>query len=155
MFVHELPMVVGLLAAATAAACGGQEEARIVAERARFRDIVPDEYVIAACGTGLATGCAREVVIGGRVVTAEVVSGGSAAWRPVPELGTWVDQATLMFESALESAGSLRSLDFEPRWHFVSEYHLEGDGGRRVTCFLPNRVDLQQCQADQVAFGSP
>jgi hypothetical protein len=156
MLVPKLGTLSGLIVvAASSVACGSQEEARIVAERTRFRDIVPEEYVIAACGAGVAPGCTREVVIAGRVVTAEVAAAGSAAWRPVPELGAWVDQATMMFEAALESAGSLRTLEFEPRWHFVSEYHLDGDGGRRVTCFLPNRVDLQQCQADAVAFGSP
>jgi hypothetical protein len=156
MLVHKLGTLGGLaLVAASSVACGSEEEARIISERTRFRDVVPEEYVIAACGTGVAPGCTREVVIAGRVVTAEVAPRGSAAWRPVPELGAWVDQATVMFEAALESAGSLRTLEFEPRWHFVSEYHLDGDNGRRVTCFLPNRVDLQQCQAGAVAFGSP
>lgn len=156
MHVNELGTLGGLvLAALLSAACDSPEQARIVAERTHFRDIVPDEYVIAACGVGLARDCTREVVVAGRVVTAEVALAGSVAWRPVAELGAWVDQASLMFEAALESAGSLRSLEFEPRWHYVSEYHLEGDDGRRVTCFLPNRVDLQQCQADAVAFGTP
>ncbi len=156
MRIHELGMLGGLvLAVVSSAACGSEEEARIVAERTRFRDLVPEEYVIAACGTGPELGCTREVVISGRVVTAEVAEAGSAAWRPVAELGAWVDQVTLMFEAALGSSGSLRTLEFEPRWHYVSEYHLEGQDGRRVTCFLPNRVDLQQCQAGAAAFGTP
>src|SRR5687768_5921925 len=83
MRIHELGMSVGLvLAAVSSTACGSDEEARIVAERTRFRDLVPEEYVIAACGTGPEPGCKREVVISGRVVTAEVAEAGSAAWRP-------------------------------------------------------------------------
>jgi hypothetical protein len=156
MLVPKLENLGGLvLAAAASAACGSEEAARIVAERERFRDVVPDEYVIAACGTGLGAGCTREVVVAGRVVTAEVAQAGSVAWRPVAELGAWVDQVTMMFEAALDDPRSLRTLEFEPRWHYVREYHLEDDGGRRVTCFLPHRVDLQQCQAGAVALGTP
>ena len=158
MQVPKLGIPCGLiLAAALGVACGNEEEARIVAERTRFRDLVPEEYVIAACGTGHAEGCAREVVIAGRVITAEVAAAGDA-WRPVVDLGAWVDQATVMFEAALDYSGSLRTLEFEPRWHYVSEYHREdgaGDG-RKVTCFLPNRVDLQQCESgDSAAFRAP
>lgn len=156
MLVPKLENLGGLvLAAAACAACGSDAATRIVAERTRFRDVAPEEYVIAACGTGLATGCTREVVIAGRVVTAEVVQAGSVAWRPVAELGAWVDQVTTMFEAVLDDSGSLRTLRFEPRWHYVSEYDLDEDGGRRVTCFLPNRVDLQQCQAGMASLGTP
>jgi hypothetical protein len=136
------------LAVTCCMACGSEEEARIVAERTRFRDLAPDQYVIAACGTGAGQGCTREVVIAGRVVTAEQAPVREAPWRPVPELGAWVDQVSSMFQAALDDADSLRLLEFEPRWHYVSEYHLEGDdGGKKVTCFLPDRVDLQQCGA--------
>jgi len=109
--------------------------------------VAPDEYVIAACGGRAPVECTREVVIGGRVITAEVAEPQDATWRPVPELAGWVDQVTLMFEAALDYSGSLRSLTFEPQWHYVSEYVVDGDpdSGRRVTCFLPQRVDLQQC----------
>jgi hypothetical protein len=133
-----------------AVACGSDEALLITAERSRFRALAPEQYVIAACGTGLNAACVREVVIAGRVVTAEVAQRGSAAWRPVTELGVWVDQVTRMFDAALDEASSLRLLEFEPRWHYVSEYQLSdgGEAGRRVTCFLPNRVDLQRCEAD-------
>lgn len=129
-----------------AAGCGSDEQAQIVAERLRFRALAPEQYVIAACGTERDAACIREVVIAGRVVTAEVAERASAAWRPVVELGLWVDQVTAMFDAALEEASSLRSLELEPRWHYVSEYQLsDADAGRRVTCFLPDRVDLQSC----------
>jgi hypothetical protein len=142
------------LVAAFWVGCGTEEESRIASERARFRDVAPDQYVIAACGTGAGQGCTREVVITGRVVTAEQADLADAPWRPVPELGAWVDQVSSMFEAALDEAGSLRLLEFEPRWHYISEYHLDGDdGGRKVTCFLPGRVDLQQCGAGASALG--
>jgi hypothetical protein len=143
------------LAVAFWSGCGSEAEARIVAERTRFRDLAPAEYVIAACGTGAEHGCTREVVIAGRVVTAELADAAEAPWRPVPEVGTWVDQVSSMFEAVLHDAGSLRLLEFEPRWHYVSEYHLGGDeGGRKVTCFLPHRVDLQQCRPGEAALGA-
>jgi hypothetical protein len=142
------------LPVALSSGCGSEAEARIVAERARFRDLAPAEFVIAACGTGAEHGCTREVVIAGRVVTAELADAADAPWRPVPEVGSWVDQASSMFEAVLDDAGSLRLLEFEPRWHYVSEYHLDGDeGGRKVTCFLPHRVDLQQCSPGEAPPG--
>ena len=133
--------------ALVALGCASDEEALLAAERSRFRDLAPEQYVIAACATGQNPACVREVVIAGRVVTAEVAQRGDAAWQPVAELEPWVDQVTRMFDAALEDASSLRTLEFEPRWHYVSEYQLsdDGDGGRRVTCFLPDRVDLQRC----------
>jgi hypothetical protein len=128
------------------AGCGHDEQALIAAERLRFRELAPEQYVVAACGTEIGAQCAREVVIAGRVMTAEVAERGSAAWRPVVELGAWVDQVSRMFDAALEQASSLRLLEFEPRWHYVNEYQLGGAaGGWRVTCFLPDRVDLQRC----------
>jgi len=138
-------------------ACGSDEEVLIAAERIRFRALAPEQYVIAACSTGLNAACVREVVIAGRVVTAEVAPRGSAAWRPVAELGLWVDQVTRMFDAALDEASSLRLLEFEPRWHYVSEYQLSGGGevGRRVTCFLPDRVDLQRCEAQPSELAVP
>jgi hypothetical protein len=151
MLVQKLPGVSCLVACALlgtgAVGCSNDEQARISLERALFRDVAPDEYVIAACGARAPAECTREVVIGGRVITAEVAEPQEATWRPVPELAGWVDQVTLMFEAALEESGSLRSLTFEPQWHYVSEYAVDGDpeSGRRVTCFLPQRVDLQQC----------
>jgi len=140
-----------------ALACGSDEEVRITAQRVRFRQLAPEQYVIASCETGLNAACVREVVIAGRVVTAEVAPRGSAAWRPVAELGLWVDQVTRMFDAALDEASSLRLLEFEPRWHYVSEYQLSGGGeaGRRVTCFLPNRVDLQRCEAQLSELALP
>lgn len=139
-----------------AAGCGSDEEAQIAAERLRFRALAPEQYVIAACGTERDAACVREVVIAGRVVTAEVAERASAAWRPVVELGLWVDQVTSMFDAAFAEASSLRSLEFEPRWHYVSEYQLsdEADAGRRVTCFLPDRVDLQRCAPQPSGRGS-
>ena len=73
------------------------------------------------------------------------------------ELGLWVDQVTRMFDAALDEASSLRRLEFEPRWHYVSEYQPSdgGDAGRRVTCFLPNRVDLQRCDAQLSELALP
>jgi hypothetical protein len=105
-----------------ALACGSDEAVLITAERVRFAALRPEQYVIAACSTGQSAACAREVVIAGRVVTAEVAAPGSATWRPVAELGLWVDQVTRMFDAALDEAGSLRRLELEPRWHYVSEY---------------------------------
>jgi hypothetical protein len=145
------PLVMG----ASSLGCSNDEEVRISLERTRFRDVAPDEYVIAACGARAPAECTREVVIGGRVITAEVAEPEDATWRPVPELAGWVDQVTLMFEAALDYSGSLRSLTFEPQWHYVSEYVIDGeaDSGRRVTCFLPQRVDLQQCHPGGSAGG--
>lgn len=153
MRMPELGVWCGLVSVA----CGSDEAARIAAERARFRELAPEQYVIAACDTGPGESCTREVVIGGRVVTAEVASPSELAWRPVAELGAWVDQVSSMFEAALDASGSLRALEFEPRWHYVSEYQPEesGEGGRRVTCFLPHRVDLQQCEMAGPDPGAP
>jgi hypothetical protein len=156
MRMPELGFSCGLILASSAVGCGNDEAALIVAERARFRELAPEQYVIAACGTGPGGTCTREVVIGGRVVTAELAAASDRAWRPVAELGAWVDQVSSMFDAALEESGSLRALEFEPRWHYVSEYQPDASGaGRRVTCFLPDRVDLQQCQAAGEATDAP
>ncbi len=157
MRMPELGLACGLALASSAVACGNDEAALISAEQARFRELVPEQYVIAACGTGRDDTCTREVVIGGRVVTAEVATPGELAWRPVAELGAWVDQVSSMFDAALHDSGALRALEFEPRWHYVREYQPEasGEGGRRVTCFLPHRVDLQQCLMTGSAAGAP
>lgn len=157
MVVRKLGVLGGLTWVASAAACSSDEAAVIVAQRDRFRELVPDQYVIAACGIGLDAGCTREVVIAGRVVTAETTAPNAGAWRPVAELGAWVDQVSSMFEATLADPASLRTLEFEPRWHYVSEYHVAAgdERGRKVTCFLPHRVDLQQCQAQSVALGLP
>jgi hypothetical protein len=154
---RELGVVKSLMLAAAVSACSSDEEAFIAAERARFREGAPEQYAIAACGTGVFAGCTREVVIAGRVVTAEMTGPSDTAWRPVAELGAWVDQVSSMFEAALALSGSLRRLEFEPRWHFVSEYHLDADeeSGRKVTCFLPHRVDLQKCQSAGVWLDAP
>ncbi|HWO14125.1 MAG TPA: hypothetical protein VNN80_31690 [Polyangiaceae bacterium] len=147
MLVRTFDVAVALVSwALLGAGCGQDEQVLIAAERSRFRQLAPEQYVVAACGTEIGAPCVREVVIAGRVMTAEVADRDSAAWRPVAELGAWVDQVTRMFDAALEEASSLRLLEFEPRWHYVSEYQLGGAaGGRRVTCFLPDRVDLQRC----------
>jgi hypothetical protein len=156
MRMPELGILCGLALASSALACGNDEAALIVAERARFRELAPEQYVIAACGTGPGGTCTREVVIGGRVVTAELATASDRAWRPVAELGSWSDQVSSMFDAALEESGSLRALEFDPRWHYVSEYQPDASGeGRRVTCFLAHRVDLQQCQAAGVAAHVP
>ena len=62
-----------------------------------------------------------------------------------------------VFDAALDEASSLRRLEFEPRWHYVSEYQPSdgGDAGRRVTCFLPDRVDLQRCDAQLSELALP
>jgi hypothetical protein len=151
-----LAVSLGSVLAAGAWACESEEASVIAGQRARFREVAPEQYVIATCGTGALAGCSREVVIAGRVVTAEVTGPDDPAWRPVVDLAAWSDQVSSMFESALDLSGSLRVLEFEPRWHFVREYHSDVDGpkGRVVTCFLPHRVDLQQCQTGRIALGA-
>jgi hypothetical protein len=131
-------------------ACSGEEDESIARNRARWARSAPDQYVIAGCNTGFSRSCSREVVVSGRVVAAEVALEAGAAWAPLDDASTWTDRAAAMFDDAADHSGSLRLLQFDAEWGFISEYYVDGgeEGwGGRITCFLPERVDLQSCSA--------
>jgi hypothetical protein len=129
-------------------ACSDDEDENIARQRAHWAERAPDQYVIAGCGTGFTRSCSREVVVSGRVVAAEVAFNMGEAWMPLDDVSTWTDRATAMFDDADAHSGTLRRLQFDAEWGFISEYFVDGNEeawGARVTCFLPDRVDLQSC----------
>lgn len=59
-----------------------------------------------------------------------------------------------MFEAALDESGSLRALEFEPRWHYLSDYQADRRRASRDVLFGASGGP-QQCQKAGVVTDAP
>jgi hypothetical protein len=132
------------------AGCG---EENFDQERERWRRERPDEYVIVVCETGLEVGCTLEAVSGATIVTHAftlVESYGPDDWVLSEDYPRPGDPVEALFDRAEGASGDcdLDRVSFDDEFGYVEDYYLdcgEEGGGRRVTCFAPDTVDITKC----------
>ena len=119
-------VAVGLFASM---ACGGSDP-DVGAEREKWRELRPAQYVIQTCGTGFGSqGCGVQAV------------DGDSEPGPVED----------MFDAVDESECDVTKLSFDPTYRFITEYYLdcgEEGYGAVVSCFRPDTLDTSACGSD-------
>ena len=120
-------MVIGLLASM---ACGDSDP-DLGAEREKWRELRPEQYVIETCGTGfLPRACSVQAI------------DGDAEPGPVESMFDAVDN---------ESDCDVTTLSFDPTYGFITEYYFdcsEEGYGAVVRCFEPDTLDTSACGSD-------